>query len=171
MSLRFAPWPPTSGCSRPAILDRGLALLLCLALVGCGDRSNGDLPRVDAPPAIVERISRPGDGGDVHLVRAVQRADQFRFQPDTLNIPPADVVRFVLTGPQPESIAFDAAAATPAAADYIRERGLDLGVLLVEPGQAFDVAFVGAPAGRYPFLSLPHADRGMRGVVVVSTPD
>ena len=53
------------------------------------------------------------------------------------------------------------------AASFIRGHSLHLGVLLTDPGQAYDVAFTGAPPGRYPFLSRPHVGRGMRGEVVI----
>lgn len=141
----------------------GLALLTTACSEPAADDQYSELP-----PAIVDRITRPGEGGAVHLVRIIQRGEIYEFQPNRIAIPSGDVVRFVHAGIQPESIAFDTIAATPkAAADFIRSRSLHFGVLLVEPGQAYDVSFVDAPPGVYPFVSRPHAERGMRGVVVV----
>ena len=76
-------------------------------------------------------------------------------------------MRFVLAGPQPESVAFDTAVAEGPPVDFIRDRSLHLGVLLLEPGQTYDVSFVDAPPGTYPYVSIPHAVQGMRGVVQV----
>ena len=55
-------------------------------------------------------------------------------------------------------------------ADYIRQQGLDRGVLLTEPGSAHDVSFHAAPPGSYPFHSVPHAAQGMRGSIQVESP-
>lgn len=150
----------------------GLALVLALG-PGC-EREPPHAARVDvfdSPREIAERIIGPGEGGAVHFVRLVQRADRYAFEPSELTIPPGDVVRFVMVGGKPESIAFAPDESSPrAAADFIREHSLHLGVLLTEAGQAYDVAFRDAPAGRYAFRSLPRDSEGMHGVVIVGDP-
>jgi plastocyanin len=155
--------------------ERGAAALLIgtfLAAAGCaGEIPAEEAPEIESGPVPLERITRPAEDGDVHFVRLVQRGDRYSFEPAELTLPPGDVLRFVMTGSQPESVAFDPASATPEAAEFIRGRNLHLGVLLTDVGQARDVSFRDAPPGRYPFLSLPHADRGMRGVVTVQAPD
>jgi plastocyanin len=148
-----------------------LLVLLCSGLIAACDpmADPGPIATSDpeAQPELLERITRPGDGGAVHLVRVVQRPDEYAFEPADLEIVSGDVVRFVMAGSQPESIAFDPVQASPEAADYIRSRMLHLGVLLTDAGQAYDVAFRDAPPGRYPFHSLPHGEQGMRGSVVI----
>lgn len=144
-------------------------LLTLLMAAACGDSaSSGSSPssarEADTP---YEQITRPAAVGRVHLVRLVQRGDQYAFEPSALSIPSGDVVRFVATGAQPESVAFEAERATPGAAEYIRAHSLQLGILLTDPGQAYDIAFTDAPAGVYPFQSVPHAQRGMRGAITI----
>jgi plastocyanin len=139
-----------------------LLILAGLLLGGC-DR----VPGVDGPAEegddLLDRISRPA-GGQVHLVRLVDGRGDHRFDPAEIVIGPGHVVRFVMAGSVPESVAFEATGASPEAANYIHEHGFHRGVLLTEPGQAVDVSFADAPPGRYPFVSVP---RGVRGVVVV----
>lgn len=149
---------------------RTLPLLPALLVaVACGDSSapGGSTGFGRGDDAPYEQITRPAAEGSVHLVRLVQRGDQYAFEPSDLTIPSGDVVRFVATGAQPESVAFEPGRATPAAAEYIRARSLHLGTLLTDPGQAYDVAFTDAPAGAYPFQSIPHAQRGMRGTITI----
>ncbi len=124
---------------------------------------------LDVPPPddLLDRITRSADDGSVHLVRIVHRPDRYQFEPARLTIASGDLVRFVMTGSLPESIVFDPLTATPEAAAFIRGRSLNLGVLLVDPGQSHDFSFQGAPPGIYPFLSIPHSDRGMTGSVEV----
>ncbi|MEX2583539.1 MAG: plastocyanin/azurin family copper-binding protein [Gemmatimonadota bacterium] len=142
--------------------------LLALLISGCSDQIPGfDAPADDAPPEPLERITMAADAGDVHQIRLVQRGDRYAFEPAEVVLPPGDVVRFVMTGSQPESVAFDTADVTPEVADFIRRNQLHLGVLLTDAGQTHDVPFTDAPPGRYPFVSLPHGTRGMRGSVLI----
>ncbi|HUE95156.1 MAG TPA: plastocyanin/azurin family copper-binding protein [Longimicrobiaceae bacterium] len=144
-----------------------LGLLLGVSSA-CGEppAPPGD-PTAAGGSQILDRITRPGDGGEVHLVRLVQRGDSYAFDPAELTIAPGDVVRFVTTGSQPESVAFQPDGATAEAAEFIRSHGLDRGALLTEPGDDYDVTFPEAPPGYYPFQSLPHAGYGMRGTIRV----
>jgi plastocyanin len=140
--------------------------LVSLTIAACADDPPAG-PPPEPGPELLDRITAPVDGGSAHLVRLVQRGDQYAFDPAEIVIGPGDVIRFVMVGSQPESVAFDPVTATPEAAAYIRQNALQLGVLLTDAGQSYDVSFRDAPPGRYPFLSLPHAGHGMRGVVEV----
>jgi plastocyanin len=161
--------PPTCTRSVAGRTERVLRVLLAavlLAAPGCADEQ----ALSEDPPETVlfESITRPGEGGGaVHLVRLLQSGDRYGFDPDELRVTSGDVLRFVMVGSQPESVVFDPNAATPEAAVFIRSQALNRGVLLTEPGQVYDVSFRDAPAGRYPFHSLPHEVHGMRGVVEV----
>jgi plastocyanin len=166
--------------STPSVrASRGLlppfVLLLCALLLGACDREPPPLAAGGDPdPAaeVYDRITGPGDGGEVHFIRLLQRPDQYAFDPAESTIPSGDVVRFVMVGGKPESVVFDPAGATPAeAAEFVLANGLHFGVLLTEAGQAYDVPFRDAPSGRYPFRSVPHEAEGMRGVVVVVADD
>jgi plastocyanin len=150
--------------------DRRPTRLLILAVLalfaGCGETSAPGSPE-DPGPEVLERITRAANGGAVHLVRLIQRGDQYAFDPSELAVRRGDVVRFVMGGSQPESVVFDPVAASPEAGEFIRTNSLHMGVLLTQPGQAYDVSFQDAPPGRYPFLSLPHQPHEMTGVVQV----
>lgn len=135
-------------------------MLLLMLIAGCG----GDSASVEADGS----GSRGRGGATVRVVRIVQHDRRNAFDPPGLAISPGDAVRFVLTGGRPESVVFDDATATPEAAEYIREHSLNLGVLLVEPGQTHEVSFTEAPPGSYPFRSIPHAEEGMTGIIVVT---
>ncbi len=174
MRTRFGHSPPTSmrsaseisaGIPPRVFFPRGLLVVLFLLLVGgcSGDGAS------DAGDSRADRTAdRSPGGGIVRIVRIVQHDRGNKFDPPGLAITSGDAVRFVLTGGRPESVVFDADAATPEATAFIRENSLDLGVLLVEPGQSHVISFQGAPPGSYPFRSIPHAEQGMTGIVVVT---
>jgi plastocyanin len=126
----------------------------------------------DGQPGVAEASSAalaapPPARGDLHFVRLVARVDSYAFEPDEVRIRPGDVVRFVNTGYQPESVAFDAGEATPEVRQFLQLHGLVAGPLLTGPGAFFDVSFENAPPGAYPFSSVPHRAQGMRGRVIV----
>lgn len=148
---------------RPALF-----LLVCFVLPACG-RAEAPLERDSEPAgAAAEALFAPAaSGGTTHLVRLVARGDQYGFDPPELRVRPGDVVRFVHTGYQPESVAFDADAATPEAGEFLRRHALDAGPLLIQPGAVYDVSFRDAPPGVYPFYSVPHREFGMAGRVIV----
>lgn len=145
---------------------RAAALLLLLA--ACRDPA-------EAPPAaptdtLLSRIAAPVEEGRAVLVRMTAEGDRYAFEPPEVRVRPGDVVRFVLSGSQPESVAFDTAGLPPAGVDFLREHGLLRGPLLTRPGQVYEASFRDAPPGRYLFFSIPHAASGMRGAVVVEPP-
>jgi plastocyanin len=88
-------------------------------------------------------------------------------EPAEVTIPANDVVRFLMVGAQPESVAFDTLVATPEALAFIKTNGLHRGPLLTDSGQTYDVIFRNAPSGRYSIYSVPHGDMGMRGTIIV----
>lgn len=150
---------------------RRRALLAALLLTAACSDAPDEAPAAGAPAApdtgVLARISRPVEGGGLHLVRLVARGSAYAFDPAEVRVRPGDVVRFVLAHPQPEAIAFDTLAADSTARRYLAASDLMHGTLLTQPGQVYDVRFGDAPAGRYPFFSVPHAGEGMTGVVVV----
>jgi plastocyanin len=150
----------------PLFLGALLLFSACDPREGPLASTNGN--EVAEAPEVLDRITRPVDGGAVHLVRIVQGAGHYAFDPADLSIRPGDVVRFIMGGSQPESIVFDPVEATPEAGAYVRAHALHRGVLMTDAGQVYDVPFPDAPAGRYPFRSLPHAEQGMRGTVTVA---
>jgi plastocyanin len=149
---------------------RILAVGGALLVIGC---NGAEVHAVDdGQPGVAEASSAalaapPPARGDLHLVRLVARVDSYAFEPDEVRIRPGDVVRFVNTGYQPESVAFDAGEATPEVGEFLQLHGLVAGPLLTGPGAFFDVSFENAPPGVYPVSSVPHRAHGMRGRVIV----
>lgn len=156
---------------------RCAARVLCgaaLLLTACGEGTLG----WDGPGEVVQAASHtdsvlalaapPAAGGAVHLVRLVASGDRYAFEPAEVRIRPGDVVRFVQTSRQPESVAFDAGLTPPGGVAVLRREDARAGPLLARPGAVWNVSFEGAPPGVYPFVSLPHGEFGMRGRVVVT---
>lgn len=147
-------------------MSRVVCWALLFVLAGCG---RGD-PPADAdrqtPGAGALSAPAPGDGA-VHIVRLVARGDQYGFEPEEVRIREGEVVRFVQTGYQAESVAFDLEAAPAGSMEVLAGHDVLHGPLLTEPGVFFDVVFDGAPPGTYPFFSVANRDRGMQGRVVV----
>jgi plastocyanin len=147
------------------------SLFGCIALLlACGGAE--EPPAEEVPGATGEAsaaaLATPAQGpGALYFVRLIARGDQYAFEPAEVRIRPGDVVRFVNTDHQPESVAFEIDAAPPQAREFLDRAGLRTGPLLTEPGAFFDVSFEDAPPGVYPFASVPHGDRGMRGRIVV----
>ena len=141
-------------------------LLILLFAASCHEEASPPSQALDAPD-MLQAITRPVAGGAVHQVRMTQRGDQYAFEPAEITIVAGDVVRFVMVGNQPESVVFDTVGLSQAQAEYLVQKGLDRGVLLIEPGAAIDAGFDGAPSGEYPFRSIPHHASGMVGKVHV----
>jgi plastocyanin len=145
-----------------AILVAALAVLT----LGACDRASG--PGDEAGETeLLDRLTTAPRGVNVHLVRMVSRGDTYAFEPDEIEVRRGDLVRFVMDSPQPESVAFGLDGLSPEAAEFVRQHDLGHGELLTAAGDVYDVSFRDAPPGRYPFRSIVHAERGMRGVVVV----
>lgn len=143
-------------------------LVALVLLPACGEVVQA--PPTTPPDSLLAAISRPVEGGRVALVRMTTGEGEPAFAPAEVRVRQGDVVRFVLTSARPESVAFDTAGLSTAAADFVRRSGIRRGPLLTRVGEVYDVSFRDAPAGRYLFASVPHASRGMRGAVVVEAP-
>jgi plastocyanin len=145
----------------------GLVALLLTSLVSAScdraQRADGD----QSDDTLIDQLTSAPRGVQVHLVRLVVRGDTYAFEPSEIGISSGDLVRFVLGSAQPQSVAFGVSDLSAEAEQFVREQDLLHGELLTSPGETYDVSFQNAPPGRYPFHSIVHAERGMRGVVVV----
>jgi plastocyanin len=149
-------------------LPLAAALLAALVVAGACDRPGTPaLGGADADTSLYGRLTETSRGVSVHLVRMVVRGDTAAFEPTEVTAARGDLVRFVMVSSQPETVAFDLEGVEPEVAAYVREHELHHGELLTAAGEVYDVSFRDAPPGRYPFRSVPHLDRGMRGVVLI----
>ncbi|CAN5637981.1 hypothetical protein BH23GEM6_BH23GEM6_14420 [soil metagenome] len=140
-------------------------LLVTLAGTSCDRLQRIETEETDA--TWIDQLTSAPRRVDVHLVRLVVRGETYAFEPSEIHISAGDLVRFVLGSSQPQSVAFGVSDVSPEAEQFVREQDLSHGELLTSPGEMYDVSFQNAPPGRYPFHSIVHAERGMRGVVVV----
>jgi plastocyanin len=141
-----------------------VALLL---LVGGGCDRTGGADDVATDTTLLDRITVVPRGVNLHLVRMVTRGETYAFEPAEIPVRAGDLVRFVMVTSQPQSVSFELAELSPEAQQFVRDNDLLHGELLTGAGEVYDVSFAGAPPGHYRFLSIVHAERGMRGVVIV----
>lgn len=146
-----------------------VALVLALA-AACADPSGGAGGGESASGEEVVAGAAGTREGKVHRVRVVARVGDYSFAPAEVVVRDGEVVRFVHTGYQPESVAFERASLPVGGEAFLREQHALDGPLLTAPGDSFAVSFRGAPAGDYAFVSVPHGARGMRGVIRVTRP-
>ncbi len=144
-----------------------LALPAALLLFAGGCDRTGGADGAPADTTLLDRITEVPRGVNLHLVRMVTRGETYAFEPAEIPVRAGDLVRFVMVTSRPQSVSFELAELSAEAQQFIRDNDLLHGELLTGAGEVYDVSFQGAPPGRYRFLSVVHADRGMRGVVVV----
>lgn len=150
-------------------MPRSVALLLvCGVLLGCGERQANETGEADRVREGATALTAPAeDGGTVRIVRLVARGDRYAFEPNEVQVRSGEVIRFVHTDNQPESVAFDTAGVPAGGVEFLAGRNLLTGPLLTVPGAVYDVSMEGAPPGTYSFFSVPHSERGMQGRVHV----
>ena len=108
----------------------------------------------------------------LHEIRMIGDASGFRFEPARFTIARGDSVMFRVVSGQPYTVAFDT---TAIARNVARELGARMSdeigklsdPLLLFAGDRYLIRFTGLPAGRYPFVCLPHLGRQMMGEIVV----
>ncbi len=137
--------------------------LLFLLLGGCAAPG-------DAPEDGVDTTLRDSLG--IGLDRTVQRIslggarEREHVVPPTLTVAPGTVVEFYTVDRRVHSILFIEDSLSPSALAFLRENGRLSSAPLVEQGSRFVVDFMGAPDGRYPFVSRGHGESA-RGAILV----
>jgi plastocyanin len=111
-------------------------------------------------------------GARTHEIRMIGDASGYRFEPANVSIAQGDTVVFLVVSGQPHTVAFDTTAIAPAVARTLGMRmhdkiGTLSGPLLLASRDRYVIDFAGMPAGRYPFVCLPHAALKMAGEIVV----
>jgi plastocyanin len=91
---------------------------------------------------------------------------EYRFVPDQLTIKVGDTVRWLNESGPPHNVAFYADRIPGGAADVLNgvmpdRMGNLAGPLLTQIGAAYEISFVGAPAGEYGYFCTPHEMLGM----------
>jgi plastocyanin len=117
----------------------------------------------------------PGRAGLVpttHEVRLVGSTDGgYRFEPAEITARSGDSVAFLAVSGGPHNVAFDSAGLTPLATRRLDERLqrkiAPLSGPLLANGDRYAISLEGVPAGRYPFVCMPHIALQMKGVMVV----
>ena len=92
------------------------------------------------------------------------------FQPRELTIEKGDTVRFVLRSGGPHNAAFREIPSVAASRlrKVMKDTIADLsGPLLIIPGETYDVVFADVPAGKYPYVCVPHLAGNMTGTITV----
>lgn len=145
-----------------------ISSMLVLGLATCSpQQSSDDGPGVDTTlldslgidlNRIVERVSLGGARDREHVV------------PPTVLVESGTVVEFYTVDRRVHSITFMEDSLTPSARRFLEEKGQLSSPPLVERGSRFVVDFLGAPPGRYPYLSHGHGESA-RGVIVVGADD
>ena len=95
-----------------------------------------------------------------------------RFEPGETRAQAGDTLRFVNLGGI-HNVQFTADSISDSARRVLAQamRGEKIGPLsgplLLEPQERYEITVPALPPGRYPFVCLPHAAGGMKGVLVV----
>ena len=114
----------------------------------------------------------PRRGARLHEIRMIGDMTGFRLEPARFTIARGDSVVFRVVSGQPHAVAFDTTAIAKNVAREVHGRMIDQVEKLADPlllfaGDRYLINFAGLPAGRYPFLCLPHLGRQMTGEIVV----
>ncbi len=127
------------------LLRKTAGLLAPLALAAaCGSPAADDAVAAAADEQVLPlaQLGAASGEGTVHLVRVGQEGVRYRFAPAELTIRQGDILRFVQTGRQPETIVWDAA---PGAVPGLEQAQSPV---LVDPGDVWEVNFGEVPPGR-----------------------
>ncbi|MCH7563243.1 MAG: hypothetical protein IH968_05395 [Gemmatimonadetes bacterium] len=135
-----------------------LGLAACSPQEGADDRAGVDTTLLDSLGIdlnrIVERVSLGGARDREHVV------------PPTVRVESGTVVEFYTVDRRVHSITFMEDSLTLPARRFLEEKGQLSSPPLVERGSRFVVDFMGAPPGRYPYLSHGHGE-STRGVIII----
>jgi plastocyanin len=116
------------------------------------------------------------DLAPVHEVRMLLTdRGAYAFDPPVLTIHPGDRVRWINVSGGPHNVAF-VAESLPSGAPAVLAAAMTerlgaqplVGKLLFEDGEVYEISFVGAPEGRYPYVCTPHEMIGMRATLTVA---
>jgi plastocyanin len=141
--------------------------------MACGGNESGGAEAQSAQAATPTPAPAGSETGQVHEVRMLLTADgRYAFEPATLAIAPGDRVRWVNVSGGPHNVAFYPDKIPAAAKDLLNAAMADrmgdlVGRLLVQPNEAYEIVFAGAPPGTYDYYCTPHEMLGMKAQLTV----
>ncbi len=119
----------------------------------------GDL-EVRAQRSMVDGgVERPAAVHEVQMV--LNDAGEYRYVPDELTIKVGDTVRWMMVSGGPHNVQFKPDRIPDGAVEMLdaameNKIGPINGQLLMAPGTAYEISFVGAPVGEYYYVCTPH---------------
>lgn len=162
---------------------RRVIVAVILTAFACGgddapaSRDGIDYPQPNTARAseVERQLPTTPPTGVVHEVRMLRTPDgRYTFEPAERAIRDGDLVRWTVVDGVPHNVAFYPESIPAGAASFLVSAIPSEGKIsplggrvLVEPGETFEILFVGAPAGRYRYFCVPHEVAGMKGTLVV----
>lgn len=152
---------------RYLIAALGITALAC----GGGEQAAQQGQQV-APPSGQPAAATPAATGAVHEVTMELRDGRYLYDPVQLTIKVGDTVRWINLSGGPHNVAFYQDKIPAGAADLLNgampnRLGPLNGPLLTDSLAAYQISFVGAPAGTYEYFCLPHEALGMKARLTV----
>jgi len=154
---------------------RKVLAALALAAIACGGGEQaGQQQTPAATPSGGAPAAQPAAGatGTVHTVNMELRDGQYIFSPATLTIKVGDTVRWMNVSGMPHNVAFYGDKIPAGAADVLntvmpKKMAPLQGPLMMNAGESYEVAFLGAPTGSYGYFCLPHEALGMKATLTI----
>lgn len=118
-------------------------------------------------------MPQAGQTGTVHQVQMLLTADgKYVYEPAKLTIKVGDRVRWINVSGGPHNVSFYADKIPAGARDVLTGAMKDqmtalAGKLLVQPNEAYEIAFAGAPVGTYEYFCTPHEMLGMKATLTI----
>ena len=160
---------------------------LCLvagfvALAGCGGEPRTPAADTAGAPAAMASpaATTPATGaapsaaitGTMHEVRMLGDAKGYRYEPANLTIKAGDGVRWTMVSGPPHNVSFwadsiPAGAAAALTSAMPAQTSPLAGPLMLQPNEAYTIAFTGAPKGTYRYFCTPHLAMGMVATITV----
>jgi plastocyanin len=151
--------------------------LVAFAVVACGgDKKSAASEAEAATPApagepAAATAAEPA-GAVVEVKMTGNGTTLAAFEPNKLTIKTGTTVRFINVSGGPHNVAFYGDSVPKGGAEALKKgmpnaMGDLMGPFLTQPNEKYDVAFTGAPAGKYRAYCLPHVALGMAMTITV----
>lgn len=153
---------------------RKFVAALAVAAIACGggEQAGQQQTPAAAAPTGAAPAAQPAATGMIHTVNMELRDGQYIFSPATLTIKVGDTVRWMNVSGMPHNVAFYADKIPAGAADVLntvmpKKMSPLQGPLMMNPGESYEITFLGAPTGSYGYFCLPHEALGMKATLTI----